>query len=120
MQAAAVRVWNCRNSVQQPPAAFYASRSWGGGGTRDETGTGRADNRPGKKRRVRSSPAHGIGSMEPNSMGDSSETDDLLRRAADGDRDAVAALLARHRDRLEQMVRLRIDRRLQGRIDPSD
>jgi RNA polymerase sigma-70 factor (ECF subfamily) len=53
-------------------------------------------------------------------MGDSSETDDLLRRAADGDSDAVAALLARHRDRLEQMVRLRLDRRLQGRIDPSD
>ena len=53
-------------------------------------------------------------------MGDSSETDDLLRRAADGDRDAVAALFARHRDRLEQMVLLRLDRRLQSRIDPSD
>ena len=53
-------------------------------------------------------------------MGDSSETDDLLRRAADGDRDALAALFARHRDRLEQMVLLRLDRRLQSRIDPAD
>ena len=53
-------------------------------------------------------------------MGDSSETDDLLRRAADGDRDAVAELFAQHRDRLEQMVLLRLDRRLQRRIDPSD
>ena len=53
-------------------------------------------------------------------MGDSSEIDDLLRRAADGDRDALAALFARHRDRLEQMVLLRLDRRLQSRIDPAD
>ena len=53
-------------------------------------------------------------------MGDSSETDDLLRRAADGDGDAVAALFARHRDRLEQMVLLRLDRRLQSRLDPAD
>ena len=53
-------------------------------------------------------------------MGESSETNKLLRRAADGDREAVAALFARHRDRLEQMVRLRLDRRMQGRIDPSD
>jgi RNA polymerase sigma-70 factor (ECF subfamily) len=53
-------------------------------------------------------------------MGDSSETDDLLRRAAAGDGPATAALFARYRDRLKQMVRLRLDRRLQGRIDPSD
>ena len=53
-------------------------------------------------------------------MGESSESDDLLRRAADGDGDAVAALFARHRDRLEQMVLLRLDRRLQSRIDPAD
>ena len=53
-------------------------------------------------------------------MGESSESEDLLRRAADGDRDAVAALFARHRDRLEQMVLLRLDRRLQSRLDPAD
>jgi RNA polymerase sigma-70 factor (ECF subfamily) len=53
-------------------------------------------------------------------MADLSETDHLLHRAADGDQDAVAALFDRYRDRLEQMVRLRMDRRLQGRIDASD
>ena len=53
-------------------------------------------------------------------MSDPSATDDLLHRAADGDREAVAALFEQHRDRLEQMVRLRMDRRLQGRIDASD
>jgi RNA polymerase sigma-70 factor (ECF subfamily) len=29
-------------------------------------------------------------------------------------------MFARHKDRLRRMVRLRLDRRLQGRIDPSD
>ncbi len=53
-------------------------------------------------------------------MGDPSETGDLLRRAGDGDQQAVAAMFALHRDRLEQMVRLRMDRRLQGRIDDAD
>jgi RNA polymerase sigma-70 factor (ECF subfamily) len=52
--------------------------------------------------------------------GDSSQTDELLRRAGGGDAAAVAELFARYRDRLRQMVRLRLDRRLQGRIDPSD
>jgi RNA polymerase sigma-70 factor (ECF subfamily) len=53
-------------------------------------------------------------------MGDSGETDELLRQGGDGDQAAVAALFALYRDRLEQMVRLRMDRRLQGRIDPAD
>lgn len=48
------------------------------------------------------------------------ETNDLLRRAAAGDRNALGELFAKHRDRLRLMVRLRIDQRLQGRIDPSD
>src|SRR5262249_52991598 len=48
------------------------------------------------------------------------ETEDLLVRAACGDREALAALWERHRKRLRQMVRLRLDRRLQGRVDPSD
>src|SRR5262245_57049337 len=51
---------------------------------------------------------------------DASETDDLLRRATAGDEQALAALFARYRDRLRAMVRLRLDRRLQGRLDPSD
>ncbi len=46
--------------------------------------------------------------------------DDLIRHAADGDGAALAELFGRHRKRLRQMVRLRLDRRLQGRVDPSD
>lgn len=45
---------------------------------------------------------------------------DLLRRMAAGDADAVAELFTAYSDRLRLMVRLRLDRRLQGRIDPSD
>jgi RNA polymerase sigma-70 factor (ECF subfamily) len=51
--------------------------------------------------------------------GDSSETQDLLRSAA-GDQERWGALLNRHRERLRRMVALRLDRRLQGRIDASD
>ena len=46
--------------------------------------------------------------------------DDLLQRAAAGDADALAALFLRCRDRLKRMVQLRLDRRLSGRVDPSD
>ena len=54
-------------------------------------------------------------------MSDPSETEStLLGRAGAGDRQAVADLFDRYRGRLEQMVRLRMDRRLQGRLDPSD
>jgi RNA polymerase sigma-70 factor (ECF subfamily) len=49
-----------------------------------------------------------------------SESDDLLRRAKAGDPQARTELFARYRERLRQMVRLRLDRRLYGRIDPSD
>jgi RNA polymerase sigma-70 factor (ECF subfamily) len=52
--------------------------------------------------------------------GNDGMTDELLRRAADGDEAALADLFDRHRLRLRQMVRLRLDRRLQGRVDPSD
>src|SRR6516225_5177903 len=48
------------------------------------------------------------------------DTDDLLRRAATGDSAALAKLFSGYRKRLRQMVRLRLDRRLQGRVDPSD
>src|SRR5262245_55282629 len=54
-------------------------------------------------------------------MTDASETEsDLLRRIKDGDQRALVDLFARHRDRLKRMVRLRLDQRLQGRVDPSD
>jgi RNA polymerase sigma-70 factor (ECF subfamily) len=49
-----------------------------------------------------------------------SHSGDLLRRAAAGDQQAVNELFAVYRDRLRAMVRLRLNRRLQGRIDPSD
>jgi RNA polymerase sigma-70 factor (ECF subfamily) len=58
--------------------------------------------------------------MEPIRTDNSSETNRLLRRAADGDKDQWGALLARHQARLRRMIALRLDRRLQGRIDPSD
>jgi RNA polymerase sigma-70 factor (ECF subfamily) len=51
---------------------------------------------------------------------DPDASEDLLRRTAAGDAAALAALWERHRARLRQMVRLRLDRRLQGRVDPSD
>jgi RNA polymerase sigma-70 factor (ECF subfamily) len=51
---------------------------------------------------------------------DSSEHDELLRRAKAGDEDALAALFNTFRERLKRMVRLRLDRRLSGRVDASD
>src|SRR5215831_14367202 len=48
------------------------------------------------------------------------DTEDLLRRSADGDADARQQLLARHRRRLRQMVAVRLDPRLGPRLDPSD
>jgi RNA polymerase sigma-70 factor, ECF subfamily len=53
-------------------------------------------------------------------MGNSGETDQLLRRVAQGDQQEWGALLQRHRERLRRMVDLRLDRRLHGRIDASD
>ncbi len=48
------------------------------------------------------------------------DTDELLREASSGDHAAMEQLLARHRDRLRRMVRLRIDARVAARVDPSD
>jgi RNA polymerase sigma-70 factor (ECF subfamily) len=47
-------------------------------------------------------------------------TDDLLRQARTGDTAALGTLFAQYRDRLRKMVRLRIDRRMAGRLDASD
>jgi RNA polymerase sigma-70 factor (ECF subfamily) len=44
----------------------------------------------------------------------------LLRQAGAGMPEALAALFAHYRDRLWRMVHLRLDRRLQGRLDPED
>jgi RNA polymerase sigma-70 factor (ECF subfamily) len=48
------------------------------------------------------------------------ENIDLIQRAADGDETAQNQLFSAHRDRLQRMIRLRMDRRIQGRIDSSD
>jgi RNA polymerase sigma-70 factor (ECF subfamily) len=53
-------------------------------------------------------------------MSAQSDIDALLSLAQAGDQQALGQLFSRYRDRLRQMVRLRLDRRLQGRIDPSD
>ena len=45
---------------------------------------------------------------------------DLLERAGRGDREALGAALEEHRLRISRMVRLRLDRRLQARLDASD
>src|SRR6516225_7326653 len=49
-----------------------------------------------------------------------SETERLVERLRVGDRGALAELFQRHRDRLRRMVELRMDARLQGKIDASD
>src|SRR5262249_60674819 len=48
------------------------------------------------------------------------DTNLLLRRALAGDESALAALFDGYRDRLRRMIRLRLDRRLSGRVDSSD
>lgn len=53
-------------------------------------------------------------------LNDSSADSDLIQRAARGDERAVRELFVKHEDRLKRMIRLRLNRRLQGRIDSSD
>jgi RNA polymerase sigma-70 factor (ECF subfamily) len=52
--------------------------------------------------------------------GDADLSGELLRRASDGDRAALDELFARYRARLRHMVKLRLNARLHGRVDPSD
>ena len=61
-----------------------------------------------------------MGTIDPARPDDQGESARRLEAAARGDRAAWGAVLAGHRDRLRRMVALRLDRRLQGRIDPSD
>jgi len=49
----------------------------------------------------------------------SSGTNLLLQRVRENDAQAEPELFARHRERLRKMVRLRLDRRLRGRLDSS-
>lgn len=50
----------------------------------------------------------------------SDEITNLLQQAGQGDEHALRELFLRHHERLKRMVRLRISRRLQGRLDESD
>src|SRR5256885_1835211 len=50
----------------------------------------------------------------------STTTRNLLERVQGGDSQAMGELFTRHRRRLWHIVQLRLDRRLQGRVDPSD
>jgi RNA polymerase sigma-70 factor (ECF subfamily) len=52
--------------------------------------------------------------------GDPGDIQALLRRAAAGDQQAFGELFTLYRDRLRRMVRLRLDRRLHGRVDAAD
>src|SRR5438067_8608422 len=58
--------------------------------------------------------------MDPKPPTEPADCDALASRAAAGDEAALAELFGHYRKRLRQMVRLRLDRRLQGRVDPSD
>ncbi|MBI5851715.1 MAG: sigma-70 family RNA polymerase sigma factor [Planctomycetes bacterium] len=48
------------------------------------------------------------------------EDPELVARLAKGDREALAALFAQHRDRLRRMIEFRLHPRLLRRIDPDD
>lgn len=48
------------------------------------------------------------------------DTEELLAQAGRGNAAAREQLLARHRNRLRQMIAVRMDRRLAARVDPSD
>lgn len=54
--------------------------------------------------------------MWPNSE----ETQELLQSAKLGDKQAVNALLERHRNAIKQMVHMRMDKKVAGRVDASD
>jgi RNA polymerase sigma-70 factor (ECF subfamily) len=51
---------------------------------------------------------------------DGNTTQQLLAGARGGDAGAVSALLERHRDALRRMIDLRMDKKLQQRVDASD
>jgi RNA polymerase sigma-70 factor (ECF subfamily) len=51
---------------------------------------------------------------------DPSPIEELARQARQGEGTLFSELLAQYRARLRRLVQVRLDRRLQGRIDPSD
>jgi RNA polymerase sigma-70 factor (ECF subfamily) len=67
-----------------------------------------------------SGPGRILRDMEASPMSHDPAELELIRRADLGDPEGLEGLLGRHRARLRRMIKLRLDRRLQGRIDPSD
>jgi RNA polymerase sigma-70 factor (ECF subfamily) len=53
-------------------------------------------------------------------MTDDAQELELARRASQGDAQCMQDLFTRYRQRLRRMVKLRLDPRVQGRVDPSD
>jgi RNA polymerase sigma-70 factor (ECF subfamily) len=53
-------------------------------------------------------------------VSDAEQIEELTRRLREGDTDAAGKLFVLCQDRLRKMVKLRLDQRLQGRLDPSD
>ena len=51
---------------------------------------------------------------------ESEKTDELLNGVREGDSDAVNKLIERHRDAIWRLVKMRLDRRIQPRVDASD
>jgi RNA polymerase sigma-70 factor (ECF subfamily) len=51
---------------------------------------------------------------------DSAETQELLRQARAGDRQAFEKLFARYRSELRRLIAMRLDPKIQARVDPSD
>jgi RNA polymerase sigma-70 factor (ECF subfamily) len=58
--------------------------------------------------------------MEPPVNEKTDASDELAHRLRCGDREALAELFSQHHQRLWRMVNFRMDRRLQGRVDPDD
>jgi RNA polymerase sigma-70 factor (ECF subfamily) len=58
--------------------------------------------------------------MNSSATNNSGELRQLLQRAAQGDSQSWGILLEQHRKRLRRMVAIRLDQRLQARIDASD
>ena len=57
---------------------------------------------------------------EVSSLCESPDPDELLSRAAEGDEGALTELFTLYRKRLKRMIRLRLNRLIQGRVDESD
>lgn len=53
-------------------------------------------------------------------MSESEESIEILKRGLAGDQHALSELWDRYQERLRRVVKLRMDRRMQGRIDVSD